>query len=145
MPYVRRSEFTDQYSLYARCVSAKVRSRAARCAISAWASALVTDARGSSHSLATSTSQGENQRYNITKKGAMLARSAVSSSLQKGCEENNCMNLVRWDPIHEMDQFFGRPLSRLIVGRWPRSITETDDGESGWTPTLDVSETESEY
>src|ERR1019366_8203376 len=48
-------------------------------------------------------------------------------------------------PTHQMDQFFGRPLSRLIVGRWPRSITETDDGESGWTPTLDVSETESEY
>jgi len=55
------------------------------------------------------------------------------------------MNPVRRDPIHEMDQFFGRPLSRLIVGPWPRSITATDDGESGWTPTLDVSETESEY
>jgi len=53
------------------------------------------------------------------------------------------MNIVRWDPIHEMDQFFSRPLGNLMFGRWQRSTV--DDGESAWTPTLDVSETEVEY
>jgi HSP20 family protein len=55
------------------------------------------------------------------------------------------MNLVRWDPLYEMDQFFSRPLSSYM-GRWPRLTTETDDdAPSAWTPTLDVSETEGEF
>jgi HSP20 family protein len=54
------------------------------------------------------------------------------------------MNIVRWDPIREMDQFFARPLGSFM-GRWPRFAAETDDGEPAWTPTLDVSETDSEY
>jgi len=54
------------------------------------------------------------------------------------------MNLVRWDPIREIDQFFSRPLGSFM-GRWPRLAAETDDEVSAWTPTLDVSETDSEY
>jgi HSP20 family protein len=54
------------------------------------------------------------------------------------------MNLVRWDPIREMDQFFARPLGSFM-GRWPGLAADTDAGESTWTPTLDVSETDSEY
>ena len=54
------------------------------------------------------------------------------------------MNLVRWDPIREMDQFFARPLGSLMA-RWPRLAADTDDGEPAWTPTFDVSETDSEY
>jgi len=54
------------------------------------------------------------------------------------------MNLVRWDPIREMDQFFARPLASFM-GRWPRFAAERDDRESAWTPTLDMSETDSEY
>jgi HSP20 family protein len=54
------------------------------------------------------------------------------------------MNLVRWDPVRELDQFFSRPLSSFM-GRWPRLSTETGDTESAWTPTLDVSETDGEY
>jgi HSP20 family protein len=54
------------------------------------------------------------------------------------------MNLVRWDPIREIDQFFVRPFGSLM-GRWQRPAAESDDGESAWTPTLDVSETDSEY
>ena len=54
------------------------------------------------------------------------------------------MNLVRWDPIREMDQFLVRPLGSF-TGRWPRLAADTDDGESAWTPTLDLSETDSEY
>ena len=55
------------------------------------------------------------------------------------------MNIVRWDPIREMDQFFSRPLGSLLMARWPRSVMETDDGEPAWAPTLDVSETDVEY
>jgi len=54
------------------------------------------------------------------------------------------MNLVRWDPIREMDQFFTRPIGSLMA-RWQRAAAETEDGEPAWTPTLDVSETDSEY
>jgi HSP20 family protein len=53
------------------------------------------------------------------------------------------MNLIRFDPIREMDQLFNRPLSAFLA-RWPRSTMETDE-EMGWTPALDVSETDSEY
>jgi hypothetical protein len=54
------------------------------------------------------------------------------------------MNLVRLDPLYELDQFFNRSLSSYM-GRWPRVTTETDDdAQSVWTPMLDVSETESE-
>jgi HSP20 family protein len=42
-----------------------------------------------------------------------------------------------------MDQFFG-PLGSFM-GRWPRLAADTDDRDSAWTPTLDVSETDSEY
>lgn len=54
------------------------------------------------------------------------------------------MNLIRWDPIREMDQLFARPLGSFM-GRWPRLAAETDEGESAWTPMLDVSETDNEY
>jgi HSP20 family protein len=54
------------------------------------------------------------------------------------------MNLVHWDAIREMDQFFARPLGSFM-GRWQRLPADTDSAESAWTPTLDVSETDSEY
>jgi HSP20 family protein len=54
------------------------------------------------------------------------------------------MNLVRFDPIREMDQLFARPLGSFM-GRWQRLAAESDDGEPAWTPTLDVSETDTEY
>ncbi len=54
------------------------------------------------------------------------------------------MNIIHWNPLREMDQFFARPLGS-VMGRWPRLAAGTDDGEAAWTPTLDVSETDSEY
>jgi HSP20 family protein len=54
------------------------------------------------------------------------------------------MNLVRWDAIREMDQFFARPLGSFM-GRLQHVATDADAAESAWTPTLDVSETDSEY
>jgi HSP20 family protein len=57
---------------------------------------------------------------------------------------NTFMNLVRWDPIREMDQFFGQPIGRFIV-RGSRLATDEEEGVSAWAPTFDVSETDSEY
>jgi HSP20 family protein len=54
------------------------------------------------------------------------------------------MYLVRWDPIHEMDQLFNRPFGSFI-GRGSRLATNSDEEVSTWAPTLDVSETDSEY
>ena len=54
------------------------------------------------------------------------------------------MNLVRFDPISQVDRFFALPLGS-IMGRWQRPTAETEDSESAWTPMLDVSETDSEY
>ena len=54
------------------------------------------------------------------------------------------MNVVRWDPIREMDHLFSR-LPASFIGRWQRLATDTDDSEPAWTPPLDVSETDSEY
>jgi HSP20 family protein len=54
------------------------------------------------------------------------------------------MNVVRLDPIREMDQFFNLPLGRFI-SRWSRAGIEADEATAAWTPTLDVSETEGEY
>ena len=58
--------------------------------------------------------------------------------------KDNHMNVVRWDPIREMDHLFTR-LPASFMGRWQRLAADTDDGEPAWTPTLDVSETDSEY
>jgi len=58
--------------------------------------------------------------------------------------KDNHMNVVRWDPIREMDHLFTR-LPANFMGRWQRLAADTDDGEPAWTPTLDVSETDSEY
>jgi HSP20 family protein len=55
------------------------------------------------------------------------------------------MNVVSWNPIQEMDRFFGRPLSGLLMSRWPRAGAESEMGESAWIPSLDVSETDTEY
>jgi HSP20 family protein len=54
------------------------------------------------------------------------------------------MSIVRFDPIREIDRFFALPFGSL-TGRWQRPIAETGDVESGWTPLLDVSETDTEY
>jgi HSP20 family protein len=54
------------------------------------------------------------------------------------------MNLVRFDPISQVDRFFALPLGS-IMGRWQRPTAETEDSESAWTPMLDVSETDTEY
>lgn len=52
------------------------------------------------------------------------------------------MSLVRWDPFANLDDMFARMPS--LSGRWPRL---SGDGDSGveWAPTVDISETDTEY
>jgi len=48
------------------------------------------------------------------------------------------MNIVRWEPIRELDEFFNR-YSRLANRNLPSS------GATEWAPAADISETEKEY
>jgi HSP20 family protein len=50
------------------------------------------------------------------------------------------MSLVRWDPLQESEAFFNRLLPRRFYG-WP----SLRYGDKEWTPTANVSETETEY
>jgi HSP20 family protein len=47
------------------------------------------------------------------------------------------MNLLRWEPFRESDEFFRR---MPAFGRWPKMPDEYE-----WSPTADISETEKEY
>lgn len=55
------------------------------------------------------------------------------------------MNLIRWNPFTEMENFFG-PLSMRSYGRFPR-LSRDDDGDVtfSWAPSADISETDKEY
>ena len=54
------------------------------------------------------------------------------------------MNLTRWEPFKEADEFF-RGLSPVMFGRWPRLFSENGDKAVGWAPAADISETEKEF
>jgi HSP20 family protein len=52
------------------------------------------------------------------------------------------MSVVRWDPFASMDEMFARMPS--LLGRWPRWAGE-GEGAVEWSPTVDISETDTEY
>ena len=52
------------------------------------------------------------------------------------------MSLVRWDPFANLDDMFARMPS--LLGRWPR-LSGDGDGGAEWAPTVDISETDTEY
>lgn len=54
------------------------------------------------------------------------------------------MNLMRWEPFRETDDFF-RTLSRPMFGRWPSMTGENGDLRLDWTPAVDILETDGEY
>jgi len=51
------------------------------------------------------------------------------------------MSMVRWDPFASLDDMFPRMPS--VFGRWPRLSSDGDTAE--WSPTVDISETDTEY
>ena len=53
------------------------------------------------------------------------------------------MNLVRWEPFKEADEFF-RNFSPLF-GRLPRLFENNGGAKYEWVPAADISETEKEY
>jgi HSP20 family protein len=53
------------------------------------------------------------------------------------------MSLVRWDPFANLDDMFARMPS--VMGRWPRWAGESGEGAVEWSPTVDISETDTEY
>jgi HSP20 family protein len=52
------------------------------------------------------------------------------------------MSLVRWDPFANLDDMFTRMPN--LLGRWPRWAGD-NEGAVEWSPTVDISETDSEY
>ena len=54
------------------------------------------------------------------------------------------MNLIRWEPFKEADDFF-RGLSPALFGRWPRLSRDTGEAKYEWSPAADISETDKEY
>lgn len=54
-------------------------------------------------------------------------------------------NVVRWDPFSEMDRFF-HSLTPRAAGSWPRIAFSDENGSKmEWTPSADISETDSEF
>jgi len=53
------------------------------------------------------------------------------------------MNLMRWEPFRESDEFF-RSLSNPMFGRWPQYFGE-EGTKIEWSPAVDIKETETEY
>jgi len=58
--------------------------------------------------------------------------------------EEEAMNLMRWEPFRETDEFF-RNLSTPMFGRWPQLLGENAGTKIEWSPAVDIKETESEY
>jgi HSP20 family protein len=54
------------------------------------------------------------------------------------------MNLIRWEPFKEADEFF-RSFSPSLFGRLPRLFDENGGTKYEWAPAADISETEKEY
>jgi len=53
------------------------------------------------------------------------------------------MSLVRWDPFANLDDMFSRMPG--LIGRWPRWVGNGGGAAFEWSPSVDISETESEY
>jgi HSP20 family protein len=53
------------------------------------------------------------------------------------------MSLIKWDPFRDADEGFSRLLPSMF-GRWPRSAIDSGS-KFEWTPSADISETDTEY
>jgi HSP20 family protein len=53
------------------------------------------------------------------------------------------MSLIRWEPFGNVEDVFARMPS--IFGRWPQSYDVNARRDQEWAPSVDISETDSEY
>lgn len=53
------------------------------------------------------------------------------------------MNLIRWDPFNGVDEFFARMPG--FAGRFPRQFDGGDKMPLEWSPSVDISETDTEF
>jgi len=58
-------------------------------------------------------------------------------------QEETAMSLVRWDPFANLEDMFARMPG--LIGRWPRWVENDGSASIEWSPSVDISETESEY
>jgi HSP20 family protein len=53
------------------------------------------------------------------------------------------MSLIRWEPFGGVDDVFARMPS--LLGRWPRAFENNGQKLFDWAPSVDISETDTEY
>ena len=53
------------------------------------------------------------------------------------------MNIVRWEPFRSIEDVFGRMPS--LFDRWPRLLDANGEARLEWSPSVDISETDTEY
>ncbi len=53
------------------------------------------------------------------------------------------MSLIRWEPFSGADELFARMPGML--GRWPRTFESNGKNLFDWSPSVDISETETEF
>ena len=53
------------------------------------------------------------------------------------------MSIIRWDPFTGTDDLFARMPS--LFGRWPRAFEGNGKQALEWSPSVDISETDSEF
>jgi HSP20 family protein len=53
------------------------------------------------------------------------------------------MSLIRWEPFGTVDDVFARMPS--LLGRWPRAFENHGEKLVDWSPSVDISETDTEY
>jgi HSP20 family protein len=57
--------------------------------------------------------------------------------------KENAMSLIRWEPFGTVDDVFARMPS--LFGRWPHMPEGNGRRALDWAPSVDISETDSEY
>lgn len=53
------------------------------------------------------------------------------------------MSLIRWEPFGGIDDAFARMSG--VLGRWPRAFESNGKSLFDWSPSVDISETDTEY
>ncbi|MDW8257970.1 MAG: Hsp20/alpha crystallin family protein [Gammaproteobacteria bacterium] len=55
------------------------------------------------------------------------------------------MSIVKWDPFRDIEAGFSR-MFPMMLGRWPKWFSDVEGVETiEWSPSADISETETEY